>query len=128
MGVDIPEVPAGSGEHPIPIVAIAAGDLAASSAFYARLFGWQVFPFSNELAAAITPAGPSVSLLAGAAAGSQGTVPFIGVSDVASALAKAVAAGGAIEREPFDVPPVGRFARFKDPSGTLYGLTDAVPP
>ena len=127
MGDEMPGVPAGSGKHPIPIVAISANDLAASSAFYSKLFGWNVVPVSNDLAAAVTPAGPSVSLLANVPEGSQGTVPFIGVPDVVSALASAVAAGGRIERAPDEVKPVGKFARFKDPSGTLYGLTDAVP-
>jgi predicted enzyme related to lactoylglutathione lyase len=55
-------------------------------------------------------------------------VPFIGTHDVDSALARAVAAGGSIDQLPFDVAPAGRFARFKDASGTVYGLTDAVPP
>lgn len=128
MGVEMPEVPAGSGKHPIPIVTIAANDLAASAAFYSRLFGWQLFPFTSELTAATTPAGPSVSLLANVPAGSQGTVPFIGVPDVDLALARAASAGGSIERATWEVPPVGRFARFKDTSGTIYGFTEAMPP
>ena len=50
MGFEMPKVPAGSGEHPIALVVVSAGSLAASSAFYSRLFGWQVQPMSAELA------------------------------------------------------------------------------
>ncbi|MEO5617492.1 MAG: VOC family protein [Candidatus Eisenbacteria bacterium] len=128
MGVEMPEVPAGGGKHPIPIVAIAANDLAASAAFYSKLFAWKIVPFSSELTTAVTPAGPSVSLLSNVPEGFQGTVPFIGVPDVSAALDRVAAAGGSIERAAWDVPPVGRFARFKDTSGTIYGFTDAVPP
>jgi predicted enzyme related to lactoylglutathione lyase len=127
MSGETPEVPAGSGQHPIPIVAIAAHDLARSAAFYSKLFAWRLVPFSNQLTAAIPPAGPSVSLLSDVPHGAQGTVPFVGVPDVDAALARVVAAGGVIERAPWEVPPVGRFARFRDPSGTVYGLTSAVP-
>ena len=38
---EYPDVPTGSGKHPIPFVAISANDLALSTAFYQRVFGWQ---------------------------------------------------------------------------------------
>ncbi len=37
-----------------------------------------------------------------------------------------VASGGAVERAPWTIPMMGTLARFTDPSGTVYGLTDAL--
>jgi predicted enzyme related to lactoylglutathione lyase len=37
-------------------------------------------------------------------------------------------AGGSTERAPWKIPGVGRLARFTDPGGTIYGLTDALTP
>ncbi len=128
MSQDTPAAPVWSGKHPILMVVLSANDLAASTAFYARLFGWQTYPMSAELVAAVAPAGPSVTLRARTAEGFQGMVPFLSVTDPAATLERVVAAGGSIEREPWDVPMIGRVARFRDPSGTVYGLTSAVVP
>ena len=78
-------------------MAFSANDLAASSAFYSTLFGWQLQPLSAELTAVMPPAGPMAALRANVPAGFPGVVPYIGVADVDTVLARAVAAGGAIE-------------------------------
>ena len=62
--MEMPKPPAGSGQHPIALVVISANDLAASSAFYASVFGWQMMRMSDELKAAGTPGGPAVALRA----------------------------------------------------------------
>jgi predicted enzyme related to lactoylglutathione lyase len=124
----MPSVPRGSGEHPVALVVLAANQLAASGEFYARLFGWQVEPFSAELAGVVAPGGPTAALRANVPSGFPGMVPYLGVRDVEAMLARVVAAGGAIERAPWSLPGVGKLARFKDPSGTIYGLTDALTP
>jgi uncharacterized protein len=128
MSFVLPQVPRGNGQHPIAMVVISANNLAASSAFYAKLFGWQVQPMSPELAGVITPGGPTAALRANVPAGFPGMVPYIGVSDVDAMMSQVVAAGGAIERAPWNIPGVGKLARFKDPSGTIYGLTNAMSP
>lgn len=128
MGFEMPKVPAGSGDHPITLVVVSANDLAASSAFYAKLFGWQLQPISAELSGVVAPAGPTAALRSNVPAGFPGMVPYIGVPDVEAMLARLVAAGGTIERAPWKLPGVGTLARFKDPSGTIYGLTDAITP
>jgi predicted enzyme related to lactoylglutathione lyase len=127
MSAPMPQVPPGSGKHPVTLVVISANDLARSGAFYSGLFGWTLQPLSSELAAMIPPAGPMVALRSGVPAGSPGLVPYLGVPDVAAMLARVVAAGGEIEKAPWSLPMVGTLARFKDPSGTLYGLTNATP-
>ena len=128
MSAEMPEVPRGNGKHPIALIVFSASDLAASGAFYALLFGWKLQPMSPQMAAGVPPSGPMIALRSDFPAGSPGMVPYIGVPDVEAMAARAVEAGGEIERAPWSVPMVGRLARFKDPSGTIYGLTDAVPP
>jgi predicted enzyme related to lactoylglutathione lyase len=127
MSAEMPDVPAGTGKHPIPMVVITANDLSSSTAFYGRVFGWQTLPVSKEVTAVVGPAGPTVSLRSDVPDGFPGVVPFIGVPDVDDTLQRVVASGGAVERATWSMPMVGKLARFKDPSGTIYGLTDAVP-
>ena len=128
MSMQMPQVPVGNGKHPIRLVVISANDLPASALFYAKVFGWQTHPLSAELTAVVPPSGPGVALRAGVPPGFPGVVPYLGVADVQAALADATAAGGAVERAPWLVPMVGKLARFKDPSGTIYGLTEAIAP
>ena len=128
MSNSIPHVPAGSGKHPIFMVAVSANNLAASTDFYRRLFGWQTMNVSSEVTACIALSGPTISLRANTPDGFQGAVPFIRVDKIDAALAEVVAAGGAIERAPWKIPAIGQFARFADPSGTIYGVTDAAQP
>lgn len=128
MGFEMPKVPKGNGEHPIALVVVSANNLAASSAFYSRLFSWQLQPMSAELTGVVAPAGPTGALRSKVPAGFPGMVPYLGVPDVEAMLARLVAAGGTIERAAWSLPMVGTLARFKDPSGTIYGLTDAMTP
>ncbi len=128
MSNDITQVPAGSGKHPVVMIAITANDLNASAAFYSRLVGWNTQVVSAEIIGAAVPAGPNVSLRANTPEGFPGVVPFIRVDDVDATLKALVAAGAAIERPPWNVPMAGTLARFKDPSGTIYGLVGAMLP
>src|SRR5438034_1102117 len=127
MGFEMPKVPEGTGEHPIALVVVSANDAAASSAFYSKLFGWQLQQMSAELTGFVAPAGPSGALRSNVPAGFPGMVPYIAVPDVDAMLTRVVAAGGAIEKPSWSVPMVGKLARFKDPAGSTYGLTGALP-
>jgi len=128
MNIELPSVPEGNGLHPVALVVISANDRAASSAFYSKVFGWQLQPISPELTSALLPAGPMVALRANVPAGFPGIVPYIGVPDVDAMLGRLVGMGGTVERATWSLPMIGKLARFKDPSGTIYGLTDAVSP
>ena len=128
MDIEMPKVPEGTGASPVALVVISANDLAASSAFYATVFGWQVQKMSAELSAVATPAGPMVALRANVPAGFPGMVPYLRVDDVDATLKRIVAAGGMIERAPWKLPMMGSLARFKDPGGTIYGVTDMQVP
>jgi predicted enzyme related to lactoylglutathione lyase len=124
--MNIPQAPVGSGAHPVSLVVISANNLAASSEFYKAIFGWQIMPMSAELMAVVTQGGPSAALRANIPEGFPGVVPYIGVKDVNATLDRVVAPGGAIERASWKMPMMGTMARFKDVSGTIYGLTDAM--
>ncbi len=52
---------------------------------------------------------------------------YFAVDDVDAAVAKTIAAGGTVTREPFDVPDTGRIATVVDPTGALIGLMTPVP-
>jgi predicted enzyme related to lactoylglutathione lyase len=119
--------PRGSGAHPVVMVSVFAPELAASTAFYGAVFGWRAQPLTSSLTAMMVPAGPSIVLRSGDAV-TQGVVPFIGVPDVAAALQRIEASGGATERAPWSMPMAGTLARFRDASGTVYGLTSAIAP
>lgn len=126
MSFELPQIPKGSGGHPLAMVVISARDLAASSAFYSKVFGWIIEPMSPEVASFGTPAGPQGALRAGLDDGFPALVPYLGVTDVAATLARVLAAGGTLEKAPWSQPGAGNLARFKSPGGTLYGLTDAL--
>jgi predicted enzyme related to lactoylglutathione lyase len=127
MAADTPTVPKGNGSSHITLVALSAGDVAASTAFYARVFGWHLQPLTSELTGAMTPAGPMAALRANVPTGTPGMIPFIGVSDVDEALARVIGAGGTVETPTWSIP-MAKLARFKDPTGTIYGLTDSSSP
>lgn len=121
-----PDVPTGSGKHPIVFVAIAADELPASAAFYESIFGWPTHRVTPDVIGAATPAGPDVALRANAQDDACGMVPFIGVADVHAALDRVVISGGTVDRVPWSAPTAGLLARFADPSGTIYGLTGGL--
>lgn len=128
MSIAMPQIPAGTGEHPIALVVISANNAAASGEFYARLFGWQLQKMSPELTGVVAPAGPVAALRSGVPEGFPGLVPYLRVADVPAMLARVVAGGGAVEKAAWNIPGVGQLARFTAPGGTLYGLTNALSP
>lgn len=126
--MEMPSPPPGSGQHPIVLVVITANELAASSAFYASVFGWQMQKMSDELVAVSTPAGPTAALRANLPADFPGMVPYLGVRDVDGMMGRVVDAGASVERASWRVPMLGTLARFRDVSDTIYGVTDTLAP
>ncbi len=128
MSFELPAVPKGNGKHPVGLVVISANNLEASSAFYAKVFGWKLHPLSKELISFIPSAGPAGALRANIETGFPGVVPYLCVPNIDAALKQIESAGGSVEKAPWTVPMVGKLARFKDASGTIYGLTEALVP
>jgi predicted enzyme related to lactoylglutathione lyase len=104
-------------------------DPEAMERFYANVVGWTPELFSAE---------PRYTLMKAGAARVAGVMPlpedfvkagghpcwvgYIGVADVDAATRKLKAAGGAVHREPSDIPEVGRFSVIADPQGAMFML------
>jgi hypothetical protein len=107
-------------EYPTAVpcwVDVESPDPAGAAAFYAGLFGWtfeeragyRVGRLRGGEVAGIGPASPD-----------PGWHMYVRVSDVAEAAAKVTAAGGAVVREPYEVPGVARVAVCADPAGARF--------
>lgn len=128
MSMQLPKVPQGNGDHPFPMIVLSAKEMAASTGFYSKVFEWQGYPISSTLTSVAIPSGPSVTLRSDLPDGFPTMIPFLFASDLPATLQKVEAAGGSIETEPWNAPMAGQLARFKDPSGTIYGLINSIPP
>jgi len=53
--------------------------------------------------------------------------PYIAVDDIDARCGEAKAAGGAIAREPFEVPGIGRIAIIRQPGGGMVGWMTPAP-
>lgn len=113
------------------------GDVEAASAFYAAVAGWRIegagVPGMNYR---IAKTGEyRVAGLTGWPEGDETRPPmwfgYILVEDVDAAAKRLREAGGAVHREPVDLPGVGRFAIVADPQGAGFmlfkGVGDAPP-
>jgi len=105
-----------------------SNDLEASEAFYANVVGWTIAPNTmNQQTYSLVQAGdvmvgglmpiPDDAKAMGARPSWMG---YVGVPDVDAFAKKIIAAGGAIFREPTDIPNVGRFAVCGDPHGAGF--------
>ena len=117
--------PFGEGAKPAPnticLFEFFGGDMAKSSEFYAKAFGWN---------APVNPDDPN-HLVFSTGAGTQGVfipdteaipvLAYIWVDDVAATIEKIEAAGGKRYMDPFEA--AGKhFGYFYDPSGVVVGL------
>lgn len=117
--------------HPIVHIDLAAHDPAASSKFYADVFGWKISHDSNfDYYMYSVQGGPGGGFIK---VGEQGTqagdiVPYIDVSDIEAKLKEIEAAGGKTLLPKTEIPGIGWFAQFMDPGGTRMALyTDMQP-
>jgi predicted enzyme related to lactoylglutathione lyase len=110
-----------------------AGGLASAEDFYREVLGWSFkdagMPgFSYHLA---TSDGDMVAGLMELTPEHGGMPPFwmtyFGVDDADAAVAAIRAAGGAVHKEPADIPDTGRFAVVGDPQGAAFGILAPVP-
>jgi predicted enzyme related to lactoylglutathione lyase len=93
------------------------GDLAASKAFYATVFGWRFTDYGPDYAA--YDEGLEGGLYAGARSSPNGgpaALPVLFAVDLETTLAKVEAAGAEITRPIFAFPGGRRF-HFRDPAG-----------
>ena len=103
---------------PIVFFDIAGPDEPALRAFYEEVFGW--------------PSGKPGNFTPGNAPSLEGTIRqdpadkglYLGVTDVAAASDKVVAAGGIVDAPRFEVPGVVVLGLFQDPAGNRMGLVE----
>lgn len=102
-------------------------DLPTTQRFLQDLFGWQFQAHGRRYVEAVPEAGPRICLLAVADRAVQPScLAYIQVSDLASWLGRAQAAGGSIALASVEIPGYGRYGRIQAPDGTLFGLFEAA--
>jgi len=104
-------------------VEIPAGDVAASSVFYRRAFGWNIRRRDDGAVSFDDTTGHvSGAFVTGRAPAAEAQlVVYIMVADAGAALEALVAAGGEVVR-PIDPSSGEIFAWFKDPGGNVLGI------
>src|SRR6266567_7382419 len=105
-------------------------DTKASEAFYKRVIGWDTKDSGmSEQCYTLLSVGPTMvgGLMpipedARKAGVGPAWMGYIGVDDVDAYAKRVKTAGGAIRREPSDIPGIGRFAVAGDPHGAGFIL------
>jgi predicted enzyme related to lactoylglutathione lyase len=105
-------------------------DADAAERFYGAVVGWNTRDAGMpDVRYAVVSAGESgvggimaIPENACAAGAKPGWIGYIGVDDVDASAKRVKAAGGAVHREPGDIPGVGRFAMVADPQGASFAL------
>jgi predicted enzyme related to lactoylglutathione lyase len=115
-------------QHPIVHVEFSALDREAAGQFYADLFGWKVnqmpemdyatFESQEGFGGGLNPVSDNYP---------AGTVTvYVATEDIDATLAKAEALGGATVMPKSEIPGVGWFGMFTDPTGNLIGLLTSL--
>lgn len=116
-------------EHHIVHVEFSAQDREAAGKFYADLFGWKVqqlpemdyamYDTGGDVGGGFNPVSESNP------AGS--TLVSISTDDIDATLAKAVSLGGKTVVPKTEIPDMGWFGIFSDPTGNMVGLFTSLP-
>lgn len=107
-------------------------DQAATSAFYARLFGWELVGSDDPQYGGYITAQLEGRDAAGFGGQQDPNMPpslwnlYIGTDDAAATAAAATAAGGTVVAAPFPIGTMGTAAFIADPSGAVFGLWQAA--
>ena len=111
-------------------------DAEAAKAYYHDVLGWEfeTMPMSEGVYHVAKRAGtPVAGILDMSGVEALAQLPphwftYLAVADLDQALEKTRNEGGRIQREPFEVPQVGRIAIVTDPTGAAVGLMTPVVP
>lgn len=117
--------------HPIVHLDIPANDPQAASKFYADAFGWQI-QFAQEFnyhmfQAEGGPGGGFVEVSSAADGDAMQTnigevLVYLGSDDIDADLRKVESLGGAVVLPKTEIPNIGWFGVFRDPTGNKIGL------
>lgn len=116
-------------EHSIVHVELSSTHLAQSQTFYRALFGWQSQPMGADYVVLSPPSGPTGGLTpVGGSVRPGDVVIYVSTDDIPATLARVKALGGRVVQPETEIPGVGWYALFHDPSGNLVGLLKAAGP
>jgi predicted enzyme related to lactoylglutathione lyase len=103
-------------------------DAEAAKRFYGETLGWTFEAMNQGEGASYWVAKVGEESVAGIYAieegdeeTAEGWFAYVAVDDLSTALARATSYGGKVEREPWDVPGVGRIAIISDNAGNAMG-------
>ncbi len=114
--------------YPIVHLEISAKDPAVADRFYSDVFGWKIevderFNY-HQFEAQGGPGGAFVEVGEQTKAGD--VIPYLGVDDIDAMLKKVEAAGGKVLLLKTEIPGVGWWGLFADPTGNRIGLYTSV--
>lgn len=111
--------------HPIVHIEIPADDQAKSAEFYSNLFGWKT-QHAAELNYTMFDGAPGPGggfpVIDNQNVRRGSVLIHVATDDIESSLKKAIDLGGSVVVPKSEIPGVGWFAVFADPSGTSIGL------
>jgi len=111
-------------------VDIATKNSAASGKFYAEIFGWEITHMAEYnytmFKGPDTTAGGFINI-DNETYKEGDVIVYINVADLDATVAKIIAAGGKITQPKMEIPGVGWFAFFTDPSNTRLALLQPLP-
>ena len=121
--------------HPIVHIEIPATDLKATSQFYADVFGWQIDPSTENYPLFKAEGGPGGGFVLLTDETTSGPVPFgvgrplmhLATDDIEATLATVEAHGGKTLRTKAEIPGIGWWAVFADPTGNPIGIFCELP-
>lgn len=112
--------------HVIVHVELSSTNLADSQAFYRALFGWKTQPWGSDYALFTPPSGPGGGFNPVGGRWKPGdVVVYVSTDDIPGTLARVKALGGKTVVPETEIPDVGWYALFHDPSGNVLGLFKA---
>jgi predicted enzyme related to lactoylglutathione lyase len=116
-------------KHPIVHIEFSANDPAAAGRFFAELFGWQI---DHDATIGYTmfaaPPGPGGGLPQVGEMTKPGDVTVsVETDDIDATLAKVEALGGKTIMPKSEIPNMGWYALFSDPTGNRIGLWTNAP-
>ncbi len=116
--------------HPIVHVEISAMDPAAASKFYHDVFGWKIEAnpqYNYYLFTAEGGPGGGFVMVGEQTNTKPGDIlPHIGTDDIDDSLEKVKQAGGTVMLPKTEIPGIGWYAIFTDPTGNRIALYTAL--
>ena len=115
-------------QHPIVHIEFPANDPRSDGQFYANVFGWQIETDDTHnytmFAAEGGPGGgfPKASTEGPVSYKVGHPLIYIGTDNIEASLAQVTAHGGQVVAPEMEIPGVGFFAIFSDPSGNQVAL------